>query len=143
MPKLYASFQGFKYYFKEKPLLGAYVSMEAFARGLLKYGTYDEYHTYFDESFLPSLTKEEIRRLFFADKRLKLKRLKTLVGPSVPDYEIIHFEQMMPDKELIFRRLLKNKNIPVTRTIYTVATNAHLRELLDVCLLGFGGRPYD
>jgi len=143
MGKLYSSLEGFKYCFVPKPHIGGYVAMEAFARGLLRYGTYDEYHSYFNDDFFSSLSSDQIFNSPCFSNRLKLRQLKRLLEPGTPPYHIAHFEGVAPDRELLFRKLLGHKKIPVTRTMYTIATTAHLRDVLDVCLLGFGGRPYD
>lgn len=141
--KLYGSFAGFRYYIKPKPLLGAYVAMGSFALGLLKHGDFDEYHAYYDQEFLKTLSKDEAIRAYFRFEKLKVIKLKNLVGNPDVSYQVLHFEEFSPYEEVIFRNMLSRKNIPLTRRIYTIATNAHLRELLNICLLSGGGRPYD
>jgi D-inositol-3-phosphate glycosyltransferase len=143
MGKLYSSLEGFKYCFVPRPRFGAYVAMETFARGLLRYGTYDEYHTYFNDDFFSSLSSDQIFNSPCFSNRLKIKQLRKLLQPVVPRYHIAHFEGVAPDRELLFRKLIRHTNVPVTRTLYTIATTAHLRDILDICLLGFGGRPFD
>lgn len=139
--KLYGSLAGFRYYINPKPLLGAYVAMENFSRGLLKYGTFDEYHAYYDGRQL--FSKEQITRAYFTHDKLKVLQLQNLIKNPDTCYHVLHFESITPSEELIFRAMFSKKNIPVTRRAYTVSTNAHLRELLDIHLLGNGGRPYD
>ncbi|MDD5195676.1 MAG: glycosyltransferase family 4 protein [Candidatus Omnitrophica bacterium] len=142
---IYASLEGFKYYVKAKPYLGAYVAMENFSQGLLKYGSFDEYHCYFEDNFFNTLTKEELKKTFFDNEKVKFKRLSSLLEAKgqKSHCKIIHNETIIPDREILFRNLLPQRNIPLTRQTYTIATNAHLRQLLDICLLGFGARPYD
>jgi glycosyltransferase involved in cell wall biosynthesis len=141
--ELYGSFCGFRYYIKPKPLLGAYVAMEAFARGLLKYGHFDEYHAYYDDEFLRGLLEDEAKRAYFRFEKLKVMRLKALVQNPDVSYRVLHFESFSPDEEVFFRNILSQKNIPVTRRVYAIATVAHLMSFLEHCLLTDGGRPYD
>lgn len=141
--RLYGSLAGFKYYIKPKPFLGAYVAMENFARGLLRYGTFDEYHTYFDQGFFQSLTRDERRKVYVDGERLKVLHLGSLLRHPDRCYRVLHFERMNPYEEVVFRNLLQKKSIPLTRRAYAVATRAHLGEFLGTCLLGKGGRPYD
>jgi glycosyltransferase involved in cell wall biosynthesis len=141
--KLYGTLAGFRYYIKAKPLLGAYVAMENYNKGLLKHGKFCEYHTYYNRQQLRSLSKDEIIRAYFRHDKLKVVKLENLVNTPDICYQVLHFESIMPYKEVIFRNMFSKKNIPVTRRVYTVSTNAHLRELLNIQLLGCGGRPYD
>ncbi len=141
--KLYGSYAGFKYYIKPKPLYGAYVAMETFARGLLKYGHFDEYHAYYNREFIRTLAEDEAKRAYFRFEKLKLMKLRDLLRNPDVSYPFLHFEVCLPSQEVVFRNMFPRKNIPLTRRVYTVSTNANLRELLDICILGAGGRPYD
>lgn len=141
--KLYCSFEGFKYHITPKPFIGAYVAMENFSRGLLKYGSFDEYHTYFDDHFFNSLTKDQVETAYFSHNKLKIMKLNNLVKESNIPYCVINFETIYPYSEAFFRNLIHKKNIPITRRAYTVATNANLREILNICLINDGGRSYD
>lgn len=141
--RLYASIGGFKYWIKPKLLMGAYVAMETFARALLEYGHFDEYHVYHDDEFFRTLSHEELTRAFFRFPKLKLKKYRDLLRDAPSDYRVLHTEECGPHTEVILRSILSRKNIPLTRRFYTVATNGHLMSLLDVCTLGGGGRPYD
>ena len=143
MKNIYASYEGFQYCLFDTPYIGCGVARETFAKGLLKYGTYDEYHTFFEDSAADSISRKQFLKINPYNKILKFKRLSKLPDANIPGYKIIHFEYLAPDKEVIFRNLVRKKNIPVTRCTYTIATNAHLREFLDTCLLQYGGRPYD
>jgi glycosyltransferase involved in cell wall biosynthesis len=140
---LYGSLAGFKYYIKTKPLLGAYVAMENFANGLLKYGKFDEYHTYYDQQEISSFSNGETINAFFRNDKLKVMRLEDLISNPKVQYKVLHFETIIPYQEIVFRNMFSKKNIPVTRRAYTISTNAHLREFLNIQLLGNGGRPYD
>jgi len=138
-----AFFEGFRYLIKDKPLLGAYVSMENLARGFLRHGREGEDHTYFDNSFFAGLTEEEKSLLRECPPRLKWKAFRSLLIEPRAEYVAVNCDAIQPDRQLLFRRLLPNKKTPFVRTTYTVATNAHLREILDICLLERGGRPWD
>lgn len=140
--KIFVSLEGFKFFIKPKSLFGAYIAMETFAKGLLKYGHFDEYHSYFRDEILRSLSKDEIKKAYFTEKKLKIKKLKELLSSS-KEYNLIHFEIVRPFEEVIFRNMIQPRNIPVTRRIYTISTASHLRDFLHICLLNYGGRPYD
>jgi D-inositol-3-phosphate glycosyltransferase len=141
--KTYASFEGFKYLIKSKPYRGAFVDMANFARALLNYGGFDEYHAYFDDMFFHSLTPEESRIAFSSYDRLKLKSLQCLRTPPDSVYQVIHFEELEPFKEVLFRHLLGRQNTPLTRRVYTISTHAQQLNYLELCMLNNGGRPYD
>jgi D-inositol-3-phosphate glycosyltransferase len=141
--KTYASFEGFKYLIKSKPFRGAFVDMENFARGLIKYGGFDEYHAYFDDTFFRSLTPEESRISLSGYDRLTLKNLRCLRTPPDSGYRVIHFEELQPFKEVLFRHLLGKRNTPLTRRVYTISTHAQQLSYLELCMLNNGGRPYD
>jgi len=141
--RLYATIGGFMYWIKPKPLLGAYVAMETFARALLEYGHFDEYHAYHDDEFFRSLSHEELIRAFFRSPKLKVKKYREILREAQSDYRVLHTEACGPHTEVILRGVLSRKNIPLTKRFYAVATNGHLMGLLHVCTLGGGGRPYD
>lgn len=141
--KLYASMDGFQYYIRSKPLWGAYVAMETFARGLLEYGHFDEYHAYYDRRVLRTFSADEAKRAYFRFEKLKVLSVNTLLKNPDVDYGVLHFEQFSPYEELFLRSILSRKNIPVTRRAYTVATQGHLCGFLDTCFPCGGGRPYD
>ncbi len=141
--KLYGSLAGFMYYIKSKLFLGAYVAMETFARGLLEYGDFDEYHAYYDQEFFRSLTKDEAKRAYFRFEKLKVRKLTDLVRNPDVNYQVLHFETGSPRGEVILRNMLSRKNIPITRRFYTISTTGHLIAFLNICLLSEGGRPYD
>jgi D-inositol-3-phosphate glycosyltransferase len=140
---LYVTLEGFKYLFTPKPCLGSYVTMEASARGLLRYGTFDEYHTYYMDPVFQSRSHDSLTRTCQQNGKLKPIPLRELVGSTPPAYDILHFETIEPAKEIAFRSLLHSVRTPVTRQVYTIATLAHMREFLDLCLLNQGCRPYD
>jgi glycosyltransferase involved in cell wall biosynthesis len=140
---LYGTLEGFKYLFTPKPYLGAYVTMEAWARGLLRYGTFDEYHTYYMDPVFQARPHDPFTRTCHESGKLRLIPLRESVDSPLPGYDILHFETIQPSKEIVFRNLLRNRQVPVTRRVYTIATVAHMREFLDLCLLNQGCRPYD
>lgn len=141
--RLYGSWEGFKYCFTPKPLLGAYVAMETFARGLLDYGDFDEYHAYYRKDSLTRLTPDEIKKAYFQWGTLKVMPVSALLAHPDRPYAVFHFEMLSPPEEVVLRHILSRGNVPITRRAYTIATNGHLRQYLDLCLLGGGGRPYD
>ncbi|WP_455388378.1 glycosyltransferase family 4 protein, partial [Petrachloros mirabilis] len=104
--------------------------------------SFDEYHTYYDPGFLRTLEHDEIIRAHFRFEKLKVMKLPDLRRNRGLDYPFLHFEMLQPTAEVIFRNLFSRRNIPVTRRVYAVATNDHLQEFLDLCLLA-DGRPYD
>ncbi|MBM3332752.1 glycosyltransferase family 4 protein [candidate division WOR-3 bacterium] len=140
---LYGTLEGFKYLYAPKPCLGAYVTIEASARGLLRYGAFDEYHTYYMDPVFQVRAHDSLARTCQESGKLKLVRLRESVGTPLPAYDILHFETIQPAREIAFRSLLSNVRTPVTRQAYTIATLANVREFLDLCLLNQGCRPYD
>jgi len=69
---LYGTLEGFKYLFTPKPCLGAYVTMEASARGLLRHGTFDEYHTYYMDPVFQARSPDSLTRTCQENGKLKL-----------------------------------------------------------------------
>ena len=128
---------------RKKPYLGAYVYMETFARGLLKHGGFDEYHSYCPDDFFAGPGPAETDRNVDGRNALSFRRLGTLFGGPLPDYAVVHNQTVQPDKAILLRGLLPPRALPMTFQTYTVATNAHLRNFLDLCFLGNGMRPYD
>ncbi|UCG42938.1 MAG: glycosyltransferase family 4 protein [candidate division WOR-3 bacterium] len=140
---LYCTLEGFKYLFAPKPYLGAYVAMEAWPRGLLRYGTFDAYHNYYTDPAFQNRSFDPFTRTCQESGKLELVPLQDLAGTEPPGYDILHFETIRPAQEIVFRTLLGDAPVPVTRRAYTIATIAHAREFLDLCLLDQGCRPYD
>ncbi len=117
--------------------------METFARSLLKYGAFDEYHSYFPDDFFADPGFAGPGACPVMEGKLKCRRLRALFEELRPDYAVLHNETIQADKAILLRGLLSPRELPMTFQTYTVATNAHLREFLDLCLLGDGMRPYD
>jgi glycosyltransferase involved in cell wall biosynthesis len=144
MSQVVAVLDGFKYLFKKKPMLGAYAYMETLAQAFLRYGRAGAYQCYFSSSELSVLSREEMGRLARIDSRVRICPLDLAWPKKPPRCDVLYMETIQPERELVFRRWLeRDYPVPVTRNTYTIATRGHLRELLDVCLLNLGGRPFD
>jgi len=141
--KRFISLNGFRYLFLPKPLLGAYIAMENFAKGLLRYGTFDEYHTVLDFNAQNEVSSERLALVGQKYPRLKVRALQEFSPGEITPYDIFYCDYAVVDQQSILRRHLQPYSLPLIRPFYTIATNAHLRDLMNICLLEQGGRPYD
>ncbi len=144
MSQVVVVLDGFKYLFKKKPMLGAYLYMETLAQAFLRYGRVGAYQCYFTSSELSVLSREEMGRLARIDNQIRICPLDLAWPKKPPRCDVLYMETIQPEQELVFRRWLeRDYSVPVTRNSYTIATRGHLRELLDLCMLNLGGRPFD
>ncbi|MCU0610676.1 MAG: glycosyltransferase family 4 protein [Candidatus Eisenbacteria bacterium] len=140
---LVASLEGFSHLIRPPRPLGCSVARWNQTQGFLRHGRCRGYHGFFDDSVLSSLSDQERARAEGASPRIRFRPFSALTERSSETYAVIHGENMDPARQLAFRHLLGNPRIPLVRTSYTIATLGHLREVLDVCFLERGGRPYD